>query len=903
MNKTDKKKILIAADSREDSRLLSEILQTGGYICSFSGNSDGMLLPTGGKPPDLILLGSISGKSPVEALKMLRSDNRCGDIPVIIIREKESSDNDKIFSSGASDYISKPLSEDEVIFKTGSQLHKKNILADLDFHRTLVQASPAFIVVIDKEGRTLMMNPAMLSALGYSVDEVTGMDYLSTFVPERNRDELSDIFQKIISNGDVTINENLLLRKDRKEILVEWHGRPVYDYSGRLQFFFGIGIDITIRKRIENELRESEDKYRTLFEQSKDAMLIIDKNVFIDCNIAALQMLGYKSKNELLNSHPSEISPPRQPDGRSSFEKAEEVLAGVKRGENQRFEWMHIRANGEHFWVEVTLTLIPYMGREVVHTCLRDITEKKRSDEALVASEKLLRSVANNIPGVVYQFYVHKDGAMGLYYVSERSEEILGIRNDCDNFFKRFTESVVEEDRTRFLNSIQVAVDKFEKWDFEMGFLKPSGERIWLKGISEPVKSVDQIIFNGVLLDITEQKRTESQLQQAQKLETVGTLAGGLAHDFNNILSGIMGPLSMINFKLEKDTDIDRNTLSRYTGMMYDSSKRAVEIIQQLLSLSRKKELSLNPLDLNISIRNVMNICENSFDKSIEIKLSYSDLPANALADQTQIEQVLLNLCVNGAHSMTIMREDRNRWGGILAVTIEKASADDAFLRYQPETEHGDYWCISVHDSGVGISKENIAKIFDPFYTTKGNVKGTGLGLSIVYSIIRAHHGFINVNSEPGKGSSFNIYIPVLHETDIQKHKSGIKAQIFHGEGTVLVADDEVNVRTIMKMFLEECGYDVLLAENGKECVDVFKKNQSIIKAVILDMSMPVMSGRDTYIKIKEIDPGVRVLLSSGFRQDNRVNEVLSLGVQGFIQKPVTLEKLSEEIYRIIYRT
>jgi CheY-like chemotaxis protein len=360
-----------------------------------------------------------------------------------------------------------------------------------------------------------------------------------------------------------------------------------------------------------------------------------------------------------------------------------------------------------------------------------------------------------------------------------------------------------------------------------------------------------------------------------------------------------MGPLSLITHKLDKNSGIENDVLIKYIDMMFTSCEKAKEIIQQLLSFSRKQESVFEPIDLNISINNVMKICENSFDKSIKLMPAYNDYPAFVSANKTQIEQVLLNLCINGAHAMTIMKDVKDEWGGTLSITLERFLTDNIFLKYHPECAEREYWLVSVKDSGIGISPENISKIFDPFFTTKEN--GTGLGLSMVYSIIKQHNGFITTYSEKGIGTSFNIYLPLLEKTDVPGHNSTIKNVIYNGHGTILVADDEIVIRNIMKEFLEECGFDVLLAENGQDCVEIYKKKLSSIKAVILDMSMPGMSGRDVYLALKDITPNIKVLLSSGFGKDKRVNDVLSLGVNGFIQKPVVLEKLSEALYRVLY--
>jgi CheY-like chemotaxis protein len=246
------------------------------------------------------------------------------------------------------------------------------------------------------------------------------------------------------------------------------------------------------------------------------------------------------------------------------------------------------------------------------------------------------------------------------------------------------------------------------------------------------------------------------------------------------------------------------------------------------------------------------------------------------------------------------MRNENEEWGGTLAVTIERVSADKYFCRLHPEAEERDYWLLAVKDSGVGMDEKTITKIFNPFFTTKETEQGTGLGLSMVYSTVKQHNGFIDVYSDKGVGSTFNTYLPVLEKEAAAGEVAQKKKSIPTGDGLILVVDDEEIMCDMARDILKECGYKTISAENGKEGIEVFKKRRKEITAVLLDMSMPKMSGKETYIKMKEIQPDVRVLLASGFRLDERVDQVLKLGVKEFIQKPFTLEKLARAIDRVV---
>jgi PAS domain S-box-containing protein len=400
------------------------------------------------------------------------------------------------------------------------------------------------------------------------------------------------------------------------------------------------------------------------------------------------------------------------------------------------------------------------------------------------------------------------------------------------------------------------------------------------------------------IIDTTDTVRKEEQFRQAQKMETVGTLASGLAHNFNNVLSGIVGTASLIKHMLEKDKTAGSSFIN-YIDIIDRSGKRAAEMVQQLLALSRKSGINLSRFDLNESVRNVMQICRNTFDKSVEIITEYAPDKAMITGDPSQVEQVLLNLCLNAAHAMTIMRSGSERTGGTLSVAVRNIIADRYFCSGHPGAAEGRYWMVTHSDTGVGIRAEHMNKIFDPFFSTKESEFGTGLGLAMVYNIINQHNGFITVYSEPGAGSTFNIYLPEPPEAD-EKAVTVLESPVEKGEGVILVIDDEETVRFIAESLLKECGYDVVLAGSGREGIEIFRRMKDGIKAVLLDMAMPGMSGKDVYPELKKIRPDVKVLLASGFRQDGRVQETLELGIQDFIQKPYSIAELSKKIRRVI---
>lgn len=410
---------------------------------------------------------------------------------------------------------------------------------------------------------------------------------------------------------------------------------------------------------------------------------------------------------------------------------------------------------------------------------------------------------------------------------------------------------------------------------------------------------------DGVVIrldDITLFEKAENSLRQAQKMEVIGTLAGGLAHDFNNILAGIQGSISILKLKTERSSDLNelKPVYDKYFGYLEQSSERSAEIISRLIALSKKDESGFSKMDVNEIVSEVGRICLNSFDKSVEVVIDPYSTGAFVNGDATQLEQALLNLCVNGAHAMTTMRGEDEEKGGILSVSVLKIKPDQYFFKTHPESSPEiEYWSVSVKDSGVGMSKEVLAGIYDPFFTTKSKKGGTGLGLTMVYNIIQQHGGFIDVYTEKGKGSEFVVYLPVFtsaDETGISEKTGAVR----RGTGTILVIDDEEIIRKVSEELLAMCGFKVVTARDGFEGIEKFRENPESVNLVILDVIMPGISGIETYTRLKNIKSDVKVLLTSGFRHEEQIQEGMDLGINGFIQKPFTLAKLSDAVFKIL---
>ncbi len=391
--------------------------------------------------------------------------------------------------------------------------------------------------------------------------------------------------------------------------------------------------------------------------------------------------------------------------------------------------------------------------------------------------------------------------------------------------------------------------------------------------------------YDGYIIDITERTQFQERLMRAQKLEAVGTLAGGMAHDFNNLLTAILGYSEII---LSKTTEGD--LFHKPASIIYEAATRGAEFGQKILSITRKQQMESRPVDLNDVVKNCVELLRRSMPKDIEIVTSLHDGLPMTTADPSQMQQVIVNLAVNAKDAMPA--------GGKLTIATATVTSAEGI---PGATEELGFIKLSISDTGRGIDKETQSKIFDPFFTTKEVGKGTGLGLYIVHSIVQNHGGYINLYSEPGRGTRFNIYFPVTKTPVSAVSHEQLELT---GTGTVLVIDDEAHVRELCKDMLESLGYTVLLSEDGISGINLFRERRDDIVMVVLDMIMPRMGGDEVFRAMRKIDPGAKILMYSGYTHESfaGINELLEQGAAGFIQKPFSRRNFSLAIGKLLSR-
>jgi nitrogen-specific signal transduction histidine kinase/CheY-like chemotaxis protein len=391
----------------------------------------------------------------------------------------------------------------------------------------------------------------------------------------------------------------------------------------------------------------------------------------------------------------------------------------------------------------------------------------------------------------------------------------------------------------------------------------------------------------GFARDVTETKQLEAQLLQAQKMEAIGTLAGGISHDFNNLLQGILGYAQIL--LLDKSND-DPDYIK--VREIERAARRATELTGQLLAFSRKVELNPRPMNLNQEIRQVEKLLQRTIPKMIEIELQLEEPLQTVNADPGQLEQVILNIGVNARDAMPE--------GGQLIIQTKDVSLDQNYCRLNPEAKPGPHVCLSIADTGHGMDQETIERIFEPFYTTKETGKGTGLGLAMAYGIIKNHEGHITCNSNPDEGTQFNIYLPAI-KVDVEDESAQIEEPITIGRGeTLLVVEDESMLRNLAKDMLVRGGYKVIEANSGEEGLKVYQEKGQEISLVILDLIMPGMGGKQCLAEILKIDPQAKVIIASGYAMSDPEMDDIFSSSKGFIKKPYYFRNMLKVIREVL---
>jgi PAS domain S-box-containing protein len=639
----------------------------------------------------------------------------------------------------------------------------------------------------------------------------------------------------------------------------------------------------TERRQAEESLRKSQERFRIVSELTSD----FSYGIRVESNETLSLDWVTEAISRITGFHPDELS---LTDGWTGLIHPEDRY--IKRHQIQTLlsghpsivEYRILTKNGPIRW------LLDYSypvwsedrGRVTkIYGAVQDITERKQSENALEESEEKYKTLTNNLHVGIYR---NTGGPEGKFLeVNPAIMEMFGYKSRKDIFKIKVSDLYQNADERTAFN--QKMNQKGYVRNEELHLKCRDGTPIICSVSAVAVKDENGKLkyYDGIIEDITERKKLESQFRQAQKLEAIGTLAGGIAHDFNNLLMTIQGNVSLMLFDIDSVNPNYSNLVS-----IEKQIQKGADLTRQLLGYARKGKYQVEPADLNQIVEETSQAFGRTRKQiSIESTLS-GNLPAIE-ADRGQIEQVLLNILINAADAMPS--------GGKLIIKTSNVNYETIKGRLYKAIP-GRYVQLMISDTGTGMDKRTQERIFEPFFTTKEFGKGTGLGLASAYGIVKSHGGYIDVESTPNLGTTFFIYLPASEQK--VHHMNETDHSVVEGSGNILLVDDEEMILKVGVSLLDRLGYSTLKAHNGWEAIEIFSKQNNDIDLVILDLIMPEIGGGDVYEKLKDIDPKVKVLLSSGYSIDGQANEILERGCNGFIQKPFSIKELSEKINEIL---
>jgi two-component system, cell cycle sensor histidine kinase and response regulator CckA len=517
--------------------------------------------------------------------------------------------------------------------------------------------------------------------------------------------------------------------------------------------------------------------------------------------------------------------------------------------------------------------LVPAVERE-----LREAEDRQRrysAEQALALSEDRFETLCISAPLAIFQC----DAQGKSVYINPLWEKISGL-SAVESLGDVWLQAIHPDDRKTVTESWQNTIASRQSWVSEHRLLTPYEEIRWVRTLANPMHSSEGLFLGyvGTVENITEKKSLEAQFLRAQRLESLGTLASGIAHDLNNILTPIIGIVQLLPLKIRK---LDEPT-QRLLKILNESTHRGADLVKQILAFTVGVEGKPAITQVSHLLREIHNIIRQTFPKNIELS---TELPQDLWlipADATLLHQVFMNLCVNARDAMP--------QGGILSISAENLTIDENYARMNLEAQIGSYVVVTIADTGIGIPLQTLDRIFDPFFTTKEIGKGTGLGLSTVLGIVKSHRGFINIESEVGEGTQVRVYLPA---TELQETETVVNTAVSKGKGElILVVDDEVAVREVTQITLETHGYKVMTASDGVEAIALYAEYKHEISVVVLDMMMPFLDATTTVRTLSKLNPQVQIIAMSGLATQESVMKTMSEQIQAFLAKPFTAQEL-----------
>ncbi len=731
--------------------------------------------------------------------------------------------------------------------------------------QALIDASLDAITITDETGVFLASNRALQERWGKSRDGIVGHSAAEVLAPETFAARLERVRRCLASGQADHFFDN---RGDR---WFENTMAPVLEADGRIRSVAMFSRDVSAQKQAEEELRRSEERYRAIFESTATANALVAENGTILLVNANFETLVGSPRAEL-----EEIAAWSSFVARDDRPRMEQFLGACRAGSGAAsapLEFRGVDRDGRTRHLYMKAAMMP--GDRTAILSLIDVTDQVLAEQGIREREKMVQAGLEISRDWIW--FMDLDGINT--YSNPAIREILGY--EAGEIVGQPVDLMHPEDRRMVRERMPGWIRNRQGWkNLLVRFRHRNGTWRFLESSAIPILDAEGRVtgFRGVDRDVTDHRELEERLRQSQKMEAVGQLAGGVAHDFNNILQAILGYSDMLGQELAPGSPAH----SRLAEIR-KAGRRAADLTRQLLAFSRRQVLQLAPLDLNHVIEETLGMLRPLIGANIELAVEPgSNLPA-VNADRGQVGQVIMNLCINGRDAMP--------GGGRLAIETGSVRLGAEACAKHEWARPGRYVRISVTDTGIGMDDETREKIFEPFFTTKGPGRGTGLGMATVYGIVRQHNGMIQVFSEPGQGSRINVYLPALQETaaaPAPRPDTGDPG----GHETILLAEDNEQVRGLARAILEESGYTVLSAGDGAEALAMFRRHETAIDLLLLDVVMPRIGGKGVFDEIRPQRPGLPCLFISGYSGNALPTGFISgLGLQ-LLQKPFTRNAL-----------
>lgn len=746
-------------------------------------------------------------------------------------------------------------------------------------YRTLFDVLPVGITVSDNAGNILESNNAAEKIFGLSREEhskrkIDGEEW--RIINEDSSSMSPEDFPASIALRDNCPVENVVMGivKDNNEVTwlsVSSTPVPLEDYGVVIAY-----SDISERKRAEDALRENEEKFRLAFHTTPDSINLnrFEDGCYIDINKGFTKIMGYTSE-EAIGKTSLELSIWKNPEDRARL-----VDCLKKKGFVENMEAQFVGKDGSIRDGLMSASVLKINDENVIISITRDNTERKKAQDALRESEEKYRSMMESMDDAA--FICSSEHA--IEYMNPAMSKRVGynsIGEFCYKSIYGFNEPCPWCLSKKVLDGDSIKTE----------VVSPNDNKNYSVSFSPIFHTDNTVSVLHVLRDITDIKTIENRLQQSQKMEAIGALAGGIAHDFNNILSPIMGYTELLSEDIPKESPL-RSSLDE----IYAASMRAKDMVRQILTFSRQEKSEVRLMKMQHIVKEALKLIRSTIPATIDIKQDIRKECGLINADPTQIHQIVMNLATNAYHAM-------EETGGTMRVSLKEAELNPELNEQDivgQDIQKGIYACLTVSDTGAGIPEDIRDKIFDPFFTTKKQGKGTGLGLSSVHGILTSCGGFIRLHSELGRGTEFNIYLPVaesyLKKDDVLK----VNMPMLGGNERILLVDDEAVLITLQKGMLERLGYNVTSRTSSIEALEAFRSNPDKFDMVITDMAMPSMSGDKLAVELIKIRPDIPVLLCTGFSTIMSEEKAISMGIKGFLMKPVTISDIDKKIRDVL---